>query len=490
MNRLRQWWSTASHTKKVVTGIIGIVIIGIIILIASKKSSTGNQATTVTKGNVVNNVVLSGSTDSASAVSLGFASQGRVRSVTVKEGDKVFAGEVIASLDTAGLQASLKSAKAALTIAEANNTNTSTNIATVTAQQNTLVQNAYNTLLSNHLEANPVNLSVTTPAPSISGTYTGPQGQYSIHVFPSGSASGSSFTVSGLENSFAQPAATTTSVPLGTHGLFIQFQSNTVYGAADWTVSIPNTSSSTYTADKNAYDAAVAARTQAITTAENAIANSNNAGSVAAAQIQQAQAQVDSVIAQIQQAEIIAPFNGVVSQVNVKPGQTTNSFNPSSSSSGDLANASISLLSENDYEVTLKTPEIDVASIAVGQLVSLTLDAFGTESFAGTITSINPAETIVDGVPVYQTKVSFTKLDPRIRSGMTTTATINVGEKDNVLAVPASFIHTDTSGSYVYILNDKHTTKQLVTVGLRGSDSMVEITSGLSAGQTIDTDAQ
>ncbi|HTH93061.1 MAG TPA: efflux RND transporter periplasmic adaptor subunit [Candidatus Paceibacterota bacterium] len=488
MNKVRSWWRAASRRKKISTVVIAVVII-IIILIAKKHGTSTVQSATVTRSNVVNTVVLSGSTESASAVSLGFASQGRVASVLVKEGAKVHAGQVLATLDTADLQASLKNARAALVIAQANNANTTANLSTITAQQNTLVQNAKNALYSNHLEADPANLTTSAPAPTISGTYTGDAGQYIVHVYPSGTNSGASFNISGIENGFTQEAASSSPVPLGSKGLYIQFAAGYTYSKSDWIVNIPNTHSSTYTADKNAYDAAVAARTQAITAAQNDIANSNNAGSVAAAQIEQARAQVDSVLAQIAQREIIAPFDGVISSVNVKPGQTTNSFNPSSSTT-DSANANISMISENDYEVVLKTPEIDVASIAVGQPVSMTLDAFGTETFPGSITSIDPAETIVDGVPVYQTKVAFTTLDPRIRSGMTATATIVVGEKDNVTAIPVSFVHSSNSGSYVYVLQGKHTYKQAVTTGLRGSDSTVEISSGLTPGQTIESDPQ
>lgn len=490
MNKIKQWWQRASRTKKIITGIIIVVVILIIFLIAKKKNTTVLSAT-VQQGNVVNSVVLSGTTDSASAVNLGFATQGRVGFVNVKEGNKVYAGQVLAVLDTADLQASLKNAQAALVIAQANASNSSINLSTVTAEQDTLVQNAYNALLSNHLAAEAQNLSTTTTPPTISGTYIGPKGNYIIHVYPSGTASGSSFTISGLETGFTEPAATTSPVPLGSHGLYIQFQANATYGDATWMVSIPNTHSPTYTADLNAYNAALAARTQAITTAQNTINSQANSQSVSAAQIAQAQSQVDSVIAAIRQREIIAPFNGVVAAVNVKPGQTTSSFNPSSSNT-DAANANISLISENDYEVVLNTPEIDIPSLTVGQPVSLTLNAFGTGTiFPGAITTINPAETIVSGVPVYQTKVAFTKLDPRIRSGMTATATINVGEKDNVLTLPVSFVHSNTDGSsYVYLLSGKHTIKQPVTTGLRGSDSIYEITSGLSAGQTIMADAQ
>ena len=489
MNKAKAWWRTASKGKKITTIIIALVVIIIVFLIVHREP-TAVVSATVTQGNVVNSVVLSGTTESASAVNLGFASQGRVASVVVKEGAKVHAGQVLATLDTADLQASLKNAQASLVIAKANASNNNTNLSTVTAQQDTLVQNAHNTLLSDHLQAVPNNLTFSTPAPTISGKYSGDEGQYVIHVYPSGANSGASFSVSGLETGFTEPATTTTAMPLGSRGLFIQFQPNVIYGDATWTVSIPNTQASTYTADKNAYDAAVTARAQAIATAQQSINQQATDQSVSAAQIAQAQAQVDSVVAQMRQREIIAPFDGVVSAVNVKPGQTTNSFNPSGSSS-DTGNANISLISENDYEVTLKTPEINVASLQVGQAVTVTLDAFGPGTpFPATIASIDPAETIVDGVPVYQTKVAFTQLDPRIRSGMTATATIIVGEKDNVLTLPVAFVHTDSTGSYVYILNDDHTTKTPVVTGLRGSDSTYEIISGLTAGQNVVADAR
>lgn len=495
MHRFKKWWQDASRMKKIMS-IVGLVVILIIVLIATHKKDTSDlQTTTVQRGNVVDSVVLSGSTESASAVSLGFAAQGRVGSVRVKEGDKVTAGQVLASLDTADLQASLKNAQAALVIAKAGSTNTNTNLATVTDQQNILVQNAQNALYSNHLEADPINSQVTVAAPTISGTYTGTAGQYIIHVYPSGTNSGASFTISGLESGFTQEAANNRPVPLGSRGLYVEFQPNTIYGSSDWVVNIPNPKSSTYTTDKNAYDAAVAARTQAIATAQNNLNNANNEGSVTQAQIDQAQSQVDSVRAQISQREIIAPFDGVISSVNVKPGQTTNSFNPSSSTT-DSANANISMISESDYEVVLNTPEIDVASLSVGQSATMTLDAFSGETFPGTITSINPAETIVDGVPVYQTKVAFTQLDPRIRSGMTATATITTGEHDAVLKIPVPYLHLSTpsgrSGQaldgYVYVFDGKHTVKTNVTTGLRGSDSTIEITSGLTEGQRISTD--
>jgi multidrug resistance efflux pump len=54
----------------------------------------------------------------------------------------------------------------------------------------------------------------------------------------------------------------------------------------------------------------------------------------------------------------------------------------------------------------LKAPEVSVAKLQVGQPVSVALDAYGKEGvFPAKIISINPAETIVEGVPVYETRV-------------------------------------------------------------------------------------
>jgi HlyD family secretion protein len=487
MNRITKLWRSSSRKMKIITGIISVLVIGLIIVLFSGSGSAEAQTATVQTGSVTSTVVLSGTTQSSSAVNLGFADQGRIAAVRVKEGQKVSAGQVLAILDTADLNASLKNAQASLVIAKANVSNTTTNVATITAQQDTLVKNAYDTLLTDRLQATPKNLSTKAAAPVITGHYTGTEGEYIVHVYPSGANSGASFNITGLETGYTNEVSTNTAVPLGSRGLYIQFDADSNYGNTDWIVSIPNKQSSTYTGNLNAYNAAIAARTQAIASAQASL-NANTANqSVATAQVAQAQASVDSIIAQIQKRQIVAPFNGVIAAVNMKAGQTTTSFNPSSATS-ESGNASISLISENDYEVVLKTPEIDVASLAVGQSVSLALDAFGTAAFPGTITSINPAETIVDGVPVYQTKVSFTELDARIRSGMTATATITIGHKDNVLTVPASYIKTDKRGSYVYVINGKKTEQQTVVTGLRGSDSTVEIVSGLTAGQVVASD--
>ncbi|MEI8224160.1 MAG: efflux RND transporter periplasmic adaptor subunit [bacterium] len=446
MQQIKQVWDNYKASKIIWAMIALVIIVGIVILVKNKDASPATGITTVTTGNVVDSVVLSGRTQSASEVDLGFAGQGRVNRVLVKEGDKVSQGQLLASIDTSDLYSS--------------------DVAKITREQDALVANAYRNLISGNLGAVSDDLNARETSPTITGVYSGDEGDYRIRVYGSNAASGASFEVSGLENGFNQPVAPGISVPLGSRGLYIEFPPGFSYIRTNWTVSIPNKRATTYATYLNAYESAKATRERVI----------NDARLTA-----------DSVSSQMAKRRIYAPFAGTIAKVGVKQGEAVGSTISSDANQTGM----ITLISQNDYEVVLKVPEISVAKLTVGMSADIRLDAYGKDVvFPGKITSINPAETIVDGVPVYETKVSFAKADDRIRSGMTATATIIAQQKNNVVTIPASYIHTDSSGSYVYVIvTDDKTEKRLITPGLRGSDSRVEVVKGLSEGERVNPEA-
>lgn len=485
IEKIKQFWNTYKSSK---TAWAVLAIVLIIVIVIVRKGSTGvADAAIVTKMDVVDSVVLSGRTQSASAVDLGFADQGRIARVYANEGDKVRAGDVLARLESADLSASLANANAALTIARAGLASDTTNLEKVTKEQDGLVANAYRNLLSSGLAAVPESISTTVTAPTITGSYDGTEGDYKIRVYSSGSNSGASFEITGMNQSpYSDQVAINTAVPLGRNGLYIQFPSASEYIGTTWILSVPNKRSSSYVANSNAYQAALTARDRAIAAAKASVDGASSEQSVAQARVAQAQASVSSILAQIEKRTIRAPFDGVVANNSLKPGQST-----AGGVSADTSSSSkITLISESDYEVTLKAPEISVGKLSVGQVVDIRLDAYGKDTvFPGKIVSINPAETIVDGVPVYETKVAFTSADDRIRSGMTANATIVASRRDQVLAIPSSYIHTEKGESFVDILiSDKKTEKRKVVTGLRGSDSRVEIIEGLVEGDRVNVD--
>ena len=100
------------------------------------------------------------------------------------------------------------------------------------------MQNAYRALLSNDLQAVSVSSSSSSTAPVISGTYTGSnEGTYIINGYSTGS--GGYFSLSGTIESGTGVMSTSNPTPLGTKGLYVQFDSVNV--STQWEVKIPNT---------------------------------------------------------------------------------------------------------------------------------------------------------------------------------------------------------------------------------------------------------
>lgn len=470
--KLVDFWNTNKRRKRF--WIIAAIIVVIILVIAINKPKADDRSVAVVaRRDIAETIVLSGRTQSGSEVKLNFADSGRVASVPVKEGQKVSAGQVLASLESGELNAQL-------TIARAGLANTNVNLENVTREQNALVENAHRALLSEGLEAVPEDVDSDARPPVITGTYRGGEGKYVLTIYPSNSGTGYSFRTSGLETGSSGPVSAT-SVPLGTQGLYISFDTASNYAGTHWIVEIPNKRSAYYVTNYNAYQSALATRDRVIADAQADVSSSSTEASIA-------QARVDSILAQIAKRRIVAPFSGTVANVTIKVGENASSGVGAS----EATTSAITLISESDYEVLLKAPEVDIAKLSVGQKADVVLDAYGDQVFSGTIVSINPAETIIDGVPVYETKVVFDAPDARVRSGMTATATIVPARKDGVLAIPANFIHTDPANkntAYVFVLiDDDKTEKRVIQTGLRGSDSYVEVVSGLSEGEKVRVD--
>src|SRR6185312_3294305 len=193
------------------------------------------------------------STIESGAVSLAFNASGSVGSVSVAVGDKVTKGETLAALNAGVALGALNQAKGALELAQAQYGSMSVQYANAKTQQDTLVENAYRTLLSSGLQAFPSG-NDESHNPIISGTYTcDKEGSYEIDLYPSGVTSGYSFNVTGLETANSLEVTYGTPQAFGNCGLQITFVQGFI-PSTKWTVAIPNVKSSSYQANKNAYD--------------------------------------------------------------------------------------------------------------------------------------------------------------------------------------------------------------------------------------------
>jgi HlyD family secretion protein len=282
-------------------------------------------------------------------LTLGFLAGGRIKSVSVKAGDHVFKGKILAALDAGNTEGALAQAKAAYETAKANyqkiiNGATSTaidvakaavntaqvNLDGVTKQQNLLVTNARINFLNSTLTAKSRENNSLVP-PSITGAYTkDTEGNIILKINQTGSGGYVSF--SGIENG-TTPASAASPQPIGDSGLYIDFSSISPYFGTSWEIDIPNTTAPNYLANYNAYQTALSAKTQMISNAKASLdqANASLTALVTAARpedVATAQAQMDNALGAVQIAQaayentiITAPGNGTVVSVSISPGQ-------------------------------------------------------------------------------------------------------------------------------------------------------------------------
>jgi len=252
------------------------------------------------------------------------------------------------------------------------------------------------------------------------------------------------------------------------------------------------------TASQNAVTNARLAQTQQISAAQNQI-NSAQAAlqqaqanlvqqsakakpadiNIARAQILSASGQVESARATLNNLIIKAPADGTITQVNIKVGELASAMQEV------MILQDISSLHTEAY-----VSEANVASIILGQPVDYTFDALGPDRhFTGKILTIDPASTVISGVVDYLVKADLPQI-PEIKPGMTANMTILVASRDNVLAVPSSAVINNNNQHFVRVIDDpkKNTYHQVeVQLGLSADGGLVEIFSGLEAGQNIVT---
>lgn len=195
--------------------------------------------------------------------------------------------------------------------------------------------------------------------------------------------------------------------------------------------------------------------------------------------VAEAQANVRSVEAEAAKTVLRSPISGTITKQDVKAGEIVSPNTPL-----------ISIISQSNLEIEAFIPEADIAKIHIGDNASTTLDAYGdTVIFPATVVSIDPAETLIEGVATYKTTFQFRKDDKRIKSGMTTNIDILTQKKDGVLALPQRLLTRKTQGgaeaTFAQILENAVVREIPVQTGLRGSDGYVEIVSGLLEGQQV-----
>lgn len=174
-------------------------------------------------------------------------------------------------------------------------------------------------------------------------------------------------------------------------------------------------------------------------------------------------------------SRLVAPAAGIVTSVAVTNGS-------------DAPSGAAVTIASTDYEVSASVVESDVATMKVGQAATATVSAIGA-TLAGRVTAIAPgaSESAAGGVVSYAVTVALDAPPAGLRAGMTADITITTAAADGVLAVPAAAVR-GVAGNYSVLVVGTAASPEArpVTVGLMTS-SLVEIQSGLTAGDVVVT---
>lgn len=490
--------------------LLGVILIIIGVVLYFKISAHQNQeeivAAVASYGTVTETVSVSGFVESKHTAGLTFPVTGIVTEVFVDEGDIVEAGEVLATLAATKLVADRNDALAALSIAQAQYqeatsgpreetiavanqsiSNAMQNLARVKIEYAEKTENARKALYSNGLEAISNNVNEKATPPSISGTYTCDSvGEYQINVYSSGAKSGYSYRLEGIEKTTAA-ASTEQPAPLGSCGLYIQFNSFSQYSGSSWVIQIPNTKSSTYNTYKNAYDLAIVQEKNAINAAIDMLALAEEEASLTTASarpeviaqkrgsINQAQARIAAIDAQIADRSIVAPFVGMVTDVSILPGETAPTI------------PVITMLADGSFELVARIPEIDITKLSINQKVEAVFDANPNDIITGTIDFISPLATEIDGVAYFEATVLLDNTPEWLRAGLNADIEIITKEVENVLRLPKRFvtIKEQNKGSVLLLNTETETTTEVdVEVLFIGNDGYIAIT-GIEEGAVV-----
>jgi HlyD family secretion protein len=129
--------------------------------------------------------------------------------------------------------------------------------------------------------------------------------------------------------------------------------------------------------------------------------------------------------------KIYSPVDGVVISRSVDVGQTV----ASSFSTPTLFQIANDL---TKMQIDTSTAEADIGNILERQAVNFTVDAYPYRTFYGTVTQVRNAPITNNNVVIYDTVISVTNADYKLKPGMTAMVSIVVAQRENTVRVPNS----------------------------------------------------
>ena len=485
-------------------------VLALIVLAAcsSGPPSVGSTAI-VARATITDQVSSSGAVAASASENVGFAKGGKLTSLKVRVGDRVTAGQVVATVDTFAARQVLKQQKANLAAQEA---------ALDRVIDNPSVSGAQATLSQSR-----VILIATRRQISAVGTAD----DSAIHRARA-QLRAARRTAAKADDAVdaAQAACKVPGTPPATCAAQVASASSSQASAEQGVEAAKTTL--TAAEQKKKVDAAagqvsVETSRQGVVTAQNALSSASSDRPHAIDQqlalVRGAEVLVRSAQKDVDDGTLAAPTDGVVSAINgvvgeyLAPSSGTTALAPGSRAaipgSGSAAGGAgaggagaggagagaaairpggsqfLVLSRARSFQVVVPFEESDAAQIASGQRVSVRFDAIPGLTEDGTVVALSPSASAISGVISYYVTVRLERRNSRLRDGQTARVDVTTAERENVLSVPNAAVRRQGDTDIVVVV-EPDGRQRIVTIraGLVGADR-TEVVSGLSEGQRV-----
>lgn len=196
---------------------------------------------------------------------------------------------------------------------------------------------------------------------------------------------------------------------------------------------------------------------------------------IAQAQLEQAQATFEQARLRLEETTLTAPFDGLVSAVNVEIGEQVSPGTPV-----------IGLVDASRFHIDVNVDEIDIGRLALGQPVSISLEAYRDRKIAGHVSSIAPTASTSEGVISYVVTIEIEPTDVPLRAGMSADAEITTDYLAEALVVPNRFVRVDRQSGKAFVdrLKDGLISRVEIKTGIR-NEIYSQVLEGLEEGDKV-----
>jgi HlyD family secretion protein len=410
-------------------------------------AATQYETITLSRGNLTSIVGATGTVRANQTALIAWSTSGQIDNILVGVGEKVAAGQELATLAETSLPQNVILASADLVTAQRNLENLmNSNTAFAQAQLNlNNAQKAYNSAVGNQLYSDTVRYSNQDQVDAARAAVILAQDK-----------------VNKAEDYYNRFSEVSDSDPLKASALSSLANARQNLDQAkknlDYYLNAPTTF------DVKTSEAKVALAKAQLEDAQrefDRLKNGSDPQDLAAAR-----ARIAAIQATINMAKLTAPFAGTITA--------------SESLVGDQVTpgtVSFRIDDLSHYLVDVQVSEVDINKIAVGQTAQLSFDAILGKVYEGRITSAARVGSVTASGVTYSVTVEMLKPDDQVLPGMTSAVNIIVSQIDNVLIVPNRAVRSVDQNLVVYVLKNNVPTAVTIEIGA-SSDTDSEIISG------------